>query len=46
MIALLLGGFASSTIGFCLGVKRLRRSVKKAVTAPVVTVGESAPSRG
>jgi uncharacterized iron-regulated membrane protein len=46
IITLLLGGFASSTIGFCLGVKRLRRSVKRTVTAPIVTVGESAPSRG
>jgi hypothetical protein len=46
MIALLLGGFTSSTIGFCLGLKRLRRSVKRPLAAPIVTVGESAPSRG
>ena len=30
MIALLLGCLASTTIGFCLGIKRMRRGVMRA----------------
>jgi len=33
MLVLLLGGLTTSTIGFCFGVKRLRRSVAPAAAA-------------
>jgi hypothetical protein len=32
VLILMLGGLASSTIGFCLGIRRLRRGVKEAVS--------------
>jgi tetratricopeptide (TPR) repeat protein len=38
MILLLLGGLTSSTIGFCLGIKRIRRRAAKAVAPAVATI--------
>ncbi len=34
MIALLLGGLTSSTIGFCFGIKRVRRGLGRSVPIP------------
>jgi uncharacterized iron-regulated membrane protein len=45
MIALLLGGLASSCFGFVMGVKRLRRGTGRIVKAVIPAPGESAPRR-
>ena len=41
VLTLMLGGLASSGIGFCLGIKRLRRSAKQ----PAKSLGRSAHLR-